>query len=486
MSRWVVLCSLLTLACATPGQPMLRVPAPAAPGQPEPEDLRESLTEREDRRRPPEPWSVPLAGRPLTVSGEYELVSGALWQGLELDGGDDDDTFLLEQELETELFYSFGPRLSLFAQARLAMEMLDGDTEVFAERGEMWLHSEDLAGSGISVECGRLNFEDERRWWWDQELDGLRLDYEAGEVSISFAAAYELGPSRSDASAIEPSFEDVLRLFGEASWDWRQGHVLEVFLLYQDDFSPQEIAGKLVDEDRQDESDARLGWLGLRGMGVVALGRPGRLGYWLDAALVAGEERLLPFETDELGRSVAGEMQRIDLRGWAVDAGLSWILPLAGEPRLFVGHAHGSGDSSPGPDRDRSFRQSGLETNEAGFGGVQRFSHYGVLLEPELSNLDIATAGAGLSFLRSSSLDLVYHHYRQAEPAETLRSIRFDSELGGTSRDVGHELDLVLALEEWTHFELELVGSAFRAGRAFEADRGEWTFGGFVSLRYAF
>lgn len=39
-------------------------------------DLREQLTEREDKRRPVKPWSIEVAGRPLAVSGEYEIAPG--------------------------------------------------------------------------------------------------------------------------------------------------------------------------------------------------------------------------------------------------------------------------------------------------------------------------------------------------------------------------------------------------------------------------
>ncbi len=93
------------------------------------------------------------------------------------------------------------------------------------------------------------------------------------------------------------------------------------------------------------------------------------------------------------------EVTRRDVNGWGVDAGLSWLLPLAYEPRLFAGYAYGSGDSDPDSGDDHSFRQTGIEVNEAGFGGVERFDHYGFLLEPELSNLGIVTVGAGLSLL---------------------------------------------------------------------------------------
>jgi hypothetical protein len=359
-------------------------------------------------------------------------------------------------------------------------------SDVFVEREEMWLYTETIAGSHVSLDVGRLDFEDDRRWWWDADLDAARAAYETESFEITLALAHEIAPSRSDRDFVEPDHDGVLRLLGEASWDWMPNHALELFLLQQWDHSPTDRPGEVVSFERADESDGRLTWLGARLTGGFDLGSRGVAGYWLDTALVRGEEQLVEFQELPNGRSEAEGLLHRDVGGWAVDAGISWILPFAAEPRLVGGYAFGSGDSSPEAGSDRSFRQTGIHVNEAGFGGAERFAHYGFLLDPELSNLGIATAGAGLSLLRSSSLDLVYHHYRQVEPATSLRDARLVAELTGEHRDVGDGVDLVLALEEWERLELELIASAFRAGRAFGAEAGTWSHGGFFALRFAF
>ena len=64
-------------------------------------------------------------------------------------------------------------------------------------------------------------------------------------------------------------------------------------------------------------------------------------------------------------------------------------------------------------------------------------------------------------------MDLIYHHYRLVEPAPFLRDAGLTATLTGKHRDLGTEIDVVLALEEWERLEFELIASAFRAGRAF-------------------
>ncbi|MBA2594528.1 MAG: hypothetical protein H0U97_20715 [Gammaproteobacteria bacterium] len=68
---------------------------------------------------------------------------------------------------------------------------------------------------------------------------------------------------------------------------------------------------------------------------------------------------------------------------------------------------------------------------------------------------------------RSSSLGLVYHTCRLVEPASSLRNACLETRLTGRHRGLGEEIRPVLALEEWERFELDVIGSAFRAGRAF-------------------
>ncbi len=458
----------------------------------EDDELRARLTERVDKRRPREPWSTEVAGHALTLSGEYEVELGGVRPRVYDLPAAERDRLLLEQDVVVEGFWALGPPLSLFAQMRVVMEedllpdTLDEVSDFYVEREEMWLYSEDVGGAPVNFDAGRLDFEDERRFWWDRELDAARVAFEVSEVEVTLAIAREVAPTRSDHDYVEPEDERVLRLLGEASWTFARGHALELFLLHQRDRSPTDRTGEMIRTEREDSSDARLGWVGARSTGVFDLRARGFLGYWLDTAWVHGDEKSIDYEELPGERSEVTDVVRRDVSGFALDAGASYTFPVAHEPRLFAGYAFTSRDSTPDAGSDRSFRQTGLQENEAGFGGVERFQHYGILLAPELSNLRVSTLGAGLSLFRSSSLDLVWHSYRQVEPATSLRDSRLDATTTGRSGELGCELDLVLAIEEWELFEFDAAASAFRPGRAFGDDSGEWSLGGFLAVRVAF
>jgi len=467
-------------------------PAYAQPEEEEEEEeelLRERLTERVDRRRPPKPNSVDIAGRPLTVTGEYAFELNYLRDAASQPSPG--PRLVLEQGPEMESFYTFGPALSLFAAVNFGArsDLLNGSSSsdrVFLERGEMWIYSQPIAGVPFSLEAGRLHFEDDRRWWWDEERDAVRTEFDLGAFGFVLALARELAPETTTTGGIAPEEDGVVRTFAEASWDWHPDHEIELFFLHQHDGSDTEPVGAIVSPSNTDESDAQLSWLGLRLSGAFE-SRGGHVaGYWLDVGRVFGEEWIVEYSEQSATASVVDSKRRTDVEGWGSDVGVGWIMPYRLEPRIYAAYAFGSGDSLPDDGTDRSYRQTGLQNNEAGFGGAERFNAYGVLLEPELSNLSVLTLGTGVRLLRSSSLDLVYHRYRLDEPATELRDANIQTNLNGIDRTFGEEVDLVLALEEWERFEVQFRASAFKAGPAFGAAEGDWSYSGFLALKLLF
>ncbi|NUN49740.1 MAG: alginate export family protein [Candidatus Brocadiae bacterium] len=480
-----ILCTLLSLA--------LSGAVRAGEGDRETQKLRERLTEREDETRVEEPFSVDVLGRALTLRGQFETV---LDYADHIPLGAVPDHYgrlTFDAEVELEAFYSFGRPLSIFVQARLVMEedLLDSSTpdpksDYFARRGEMWVASEKVAGLPLTLEGGRLNFEDDRRWWWDEDLDAARATVDIGDFELSLAVAEELFTTRTDRGYVDPDYENVLRILFEGSWDFHEDHAVQLFGLYHDDHSGRHHVDDVVLLEREDPSDADLVWIGVRATGAFDFGTYGGLAYWFDLAGVSGRDRVHASEPISHEEAVIEEIVKQKVIGWGFDVGVTYALPVFLEPRLTLGYARGSGDARPRDRVDRGFRQTGIHANESAFGGVQSFKSYGRLLEPELSNLGILTAGIGCSLFDNSSLDLVFHDYRLARTAGGLGDGRLELETDGRHREVGQAFDLTLSIEEWTRVEFEVALSVFRAGEALRPDDGKWVVGGFVAVRIAF
>lgn len=394
------------------------------------------------------------------------------------DAPTNDDDLQLEQELALELFfYPLADNLALFLQGKLfytaLLHSVDNQTDLNwdFERGESWLYIRKLFGSDLSLQFGRPSFLDKREWWWNTEVDAVRLLYDHDTVHVQVSVAQEMATISARDDRIDPNAEDVLRVFGRAAWEWRESdketHWLEGFFLYQHDHSDRPSMGAFVPADQQDESDAELSWFGLRALGSTQHGRLGRFDYWLDVAGVVGDEVVFSFDDD----GIAEEQRTQDVAGWAIDVGLTWQANLPAHPALTLGYAVGSGDSRPESGTDHAFRQTGLQDNSDYFGGVFRFHYYGELLQPELSNLHILTAALGFRLFENiwdeSSVDFIYHLYWQVEPAPFLRDAAIDADPQGEGRTIGQEWDLVVSIQHFTPFEVNLSGSIFRAGSAY-------------------
>ena len=174
------------------------------------------------------------------------------------------------------------------------------------------------------------------------------------------------------------------------------------------------------------------------------------------------------------------------VNGWGFDSSLSWAMPWWIKPTFTLGYAVGSGDRNPESGGDHSFRQTGLHANKGRFRGVNRFRYYGELLRPELSNLHIWTSALGFRFWRSSSVEFVYHYYRQVRAADFLRDAAIKADPLGRRLSIGHEWDLIIGMREWKHVDLELIGAMFRAGSAFGPLAGRNAFTTILQFTYNF
>jgi hypothetical protein len=442
-------------------------------------------------KRPADQFRTDLFGRPLVIGGRYE-IEPRYTMDRRLDPRRADDVANVDQDLQIEMYYRWSPAVSAFLQASAFY-----NTDVYAEDrkpGEeggvqlkqAWLFLNRLFDSDFSLQLGRQRFADRRQWWWNEELDAGRFYFATDGVFAELAIAQEISSKRTDQGYLDPLHKNVLRILGDVAWQWDEKQSLSLFVLSQLDGSRTQTVGETVYQERSDVRDADLTWVGARAMGKTKLLDKVKFGYWLDAAVVAGRETTLGFDDIDDRLTRVESRARKDVLGWGLDIGLTWYSKLPLEPYFTLGYARGSGDSDPNDGTDRSYRQSGIHNNKVKFSGSQRFRYYGELFKPELSNLDIKTVAVGVPLSEESSIDLLYHHYEQAVPARTIRDTRIRANTTGESGDIGDELDLVLSLDEWEHFQVQLVGSAFRAGNAYGELAGKTSAQFFATVKYSF
>jgi alginate production protein len=197
--------------------------------------------------------------------------------------------------------------------------------------------------------------------------------------------------------------------------------------------------------------------------GLRALGSIGNsIDYWVDVAGVFGQ-----------GEPIASG-SRPSLSGFGFDVGATYHIESPLDPTITVSYAFGAGDSDLSDGTDSSFRQTGIHDNQGRFNGLAYFDYYGEVLDPELHNLGIFTVGAGLRPFPRTSIDLVYHNYKQQNPAPSVRRSTIRANPLGLDTDIGDEIDLIIAHRSTLGLGLNFAGGYFFPGNAYENADGAW------------
>ena len=383
----------------------------------------------------------------LWINGQLEWRS-TFEENLNLD--DDDEEDRADHDLSGRLRLTWEPAPTFAAvgevryQQRWRRDDEDGSERSGDGRlGETFAYWRD-PGLGLDVQIGRQDFDDQREWIYDQNLDAARVFVRRSRWDLELSASTVF----SDAARRD---REAFNLIGYLSNGQRRRH-LALWAVYRD-IDPY-LQGGVVREENNLH------------VGVRALGKwlPQQRS-WVDVAFLTGER------------------DGSDVRAWGYDVGTTWSPPSLEPVSLTIGYAFGTGDRDPATGKDRTFRQTGLQDNNAKFAGVTSFRYYGELVDPELANLGILTLGIGARVARATSVDLVFHHYLQDKARPELIA-DLDQAPDGLDADIGWELDLILGCRRWKSWDLELVGAAFEPGDAFADD--DTAYLGKVQLRYRF
>ncbi len=386
-------------------------------------------------------------GAELKLDYEYRTNLG-------LDDRRNGDAALSTPELSLALSFDPDPRLQAFLSLTLSRDFVwkieaggsepSGDPTLTIEEAFLWVH---LLPGGFSLQIGRQRFEDERQWLYDAELDGVRLRYERGAFAVELSASRAGWVRENVLSGHTPEQINNYMLF--AGYTPLEDLTFEAYVIARDD---------------QDADRRRPVFVGVRSRGEPIAD----LDYWVELGYVGGQDG----------------SRRIS--GWGVDLGATYEFQVPPKPALTLGFAFGTGDGNPNDGTDRTFRQTGLQENETDFGGATDLKYYGEVLDPELSNLAILTAGVGIRPSDHVSLDLIYHYYLQHRASTTLRNAGIDVEPSGRSRRLGSEVDLVLGIEDLLgHLDVRAALGYFSPGAAFpEHASGAWVVRTEVQFRF--
>ena len=352
------------------------------------------------------------------------------------DGRDD-----LEATFRGRIIYQ--PSSSFFAMAELYHRQLLRDdatggrtSNAITKLAQTYLYWIDPFDVGLDLQVGRVNFNDKREWLYDHNLDALRAVWTGNNIRTEISYSETL----SDGNIIDEAASNSI-----------------VYISNNDE--DRHFAGYMIHRDFDLLIPAKRTNFGLRA-----------LGNWLPRQEVWAELAYM-----------VGETGPIENQGSAFDIGSTWRVHE--RFALTVGYAVGQGDDQD-PAVDSTFRQSGLQDNNAKFAGVTSFRYYGELMDPELANIEILTLGLGWLPGKGISLDVVGHTYQQNELSNLLVNSDIGKQPNGIDLDLGMEVDFIVGWRTDRQLDLEVIAAWFSPGDAF--DNADDAFLGKLQFRYRF
>lgn len=324
---------------------------------------------------------------------------------------------------------SFFSELELI-QKRKRQTGSGGNTTDTLNFNQLWLRVDNLLLPETELRLGRWLLRDEREWLVDENVDGVHARFgDALKTAVGVGRVNYWQRNLLD-SHTRGDKTTLLMLFSRYGINpqWRVGGYS--FWQY----------------NRAAEGDRQLN------MGLRSWSPPqAPVSHWLDIGAVRGQKA------------------RQALRGYALDGGVTLTFKqIALRPRLTLGYAWGSGDRD-GDNISRRYRQTGLQGNEARFGGLAKYKIYGDTLDPELSNIHILTAGVGVNITDRLSLDVIGHYYRQDRLGQQVKnSTALQAKYDRLStKKLGSALDIVAGWRASSHIRIEASAAWFAPSSRF-------------------
>lgn len=377
-------------------------------------------------------------------------ISGRLYyefeerNNLDLSDADLADRADREWSISLQALWSIDADRFFFGKGRTKNSTTDEDDEAVTlsedDTGleELYYFERNVGGYPLSLQIGRMDFDEGREWFYDSSLDAVRLTWEEGPYSLEASWSSFFGDPPVE---LEDRHQHIL--VGTYRPESKTQHSIYLIDIIQDrEFDP-DLSVQLANESPF--------FVGFQSYGRAF---DGDLRWWADAAYVSGVSGFDKISAFGCDLKVARRFSQ------------QW-----GKPYLFGGWAWGSGDDDPDDGTDNSFRQTGYQDNNSRYYGISSYRYLGVLLRPELSNLSVLTLGGGLRPRENMSIDLVFHQYNQVEAADFLRRTRLKINPNGIDTDLGSELDLVIGLNDvFDQIDMEIEAGYFMPGDAFGTD----------------
>ncbi len=330
------------------------------------------------------------------------------------------------------------------------------NSRAYVEVNRLSVEIPSLFNTLLSAKVGRMTFRDKQTWWYDNELDALKLFHKETLLSWELSFAGRLSDERANAGDQRVSLKGTKTVIAHLDYQYYYQHHLELFGVHENNGQDKYPLGAVVGFDNVITEYRKMSWLGARAHGEF----DEQYFYWGNIAYVKGDAQNLGFTNNADGLSQVTSVNNISANGLGFDFG---GLYKAHNYGFGFSYAYGQGESGS----QGLFLQPSSSNNKGYILGKTRYRYYGEMLDPELSNIQILSLYAGTIAFENTYLEFNYHKYTQNIASAQLKSSNLITQTNGLSKDIGQGVDVIWGGKFDSRQEVQLIISGFFGGGAF-------------------
>lgn len=336
-----------------------------------------------------------------------------------------------------QYLHNFSPKWYFYTDDRLIFSINKSNTNLKLDIKDFYISSRNLFENRANFLIGRKYLKDKRGWYYKTSLDTLGVSNKHDLLLYELYLGTRLNKNTMayDPNEIQTNLKGVKFLFGHLSYEFLKQNTLEGFYIYEDNKNAQR----------------KLGWIGLRVQGELPQANEDAISYWVDVA------------------SMHGKYQSKAASGLGYDFGGKYYFTRY-SAGIAASLAYGSGGGS-------LYLQPSFTNNRSNYLSKDvSYRYYGEFLQPELSNMRIATLNALYHFNNDTNKTaiLALHNYAQDKASKgQYNATNKTVAPNGKSTDIGNEIDLILHYDLFANSYWRFSFGYFLGGSAYNKKTGK-------------
>jgi len=302
---------------------------------------------------------------------------------------------------------------------------------------ELYLQSFDLFDNQMNFIIGRKQIQDNRSWWYDDNLDIIKLfnTKDLWTYKVIFGTKLHKDTLYNYSISSKNGADNTLLTDSISN----KNNLKDTkFIILNTDYQyyiNQHLSGYFIKENTSNDLKRDINWLGFRNYSMLK-----QIKYWIDFGIANGDDA------------------SSHISSYGYDLGFLYY-PTTKTYYYGLSYANGK----------KSYSQPIFADNKSNFLTKNiKLHYYGEFLNPRLNNISILSLYWLYDYTPKKTFALMLHNYRQNETSPIIETNYYNIPTNRVNKDIGKEIDLFYKFTQPLEYNYLFMLAYFYGGKAFD------------------